>query len=94
MLYIVRGCKLLKFFQSAFKHVSESQIREALADPMRIYEEFPDDDDGNPQDLTIGMTIAEVILEIGIKYKEDDDCVFHASEATKQRQQDYRNTRR
>jgi hypothetical protein len=61
---------------------------------MRIYEDFPDDEDGNPQDFTIGMTLAEVILEVGIKYKGDEDCVFHADEANSQRKQAYKNTRR
>ncbi len=85
---------MLRFFESAFKHVSEAQIREALADPLRIYEDFPDDDDGNSQDFTIGMTHAEVILEGGIKYKGDEDCVFHADVATNQRQQACRSRRR
>ncbi len=83
---------MLRFFISAFKHgLDEEQIRQSLADPFRIYEELPDDDSGNPQDLTIGKTNLEVILEIGVKYKDDEDCVFHADEANAKRKDAYSN---
>jgi len=88
---------LLRFFESAFKHnLTEDQIRQALADPLRVYEDLPDDDEGNSQDLTIGKTHAEVILEIGVKYKhnEDEDCVFHADEANAKRRTAYNKSRR
>lgn len=66
---------------TAFKHgVSELQIREALADPFAISEDLEDDAEGNGQDMTIGKTFAEVLLEVGIKYSEDE-WVFHANHA-------------
>jgi hypothetical protein len=81
---------VVRFFDSAFKHaLTEAQIEEALADPFRIYEEMEDDGEGNPQDLTIGKTHAEVILEVGVKYKTDEECVFYADEANAKRKDRY-----
>jgi uncharacterized DUF497 family protein len=86
---------LLRFFESAFKHnLSEEQIRQALADPLRVYEDLPEDNEGNAQDLTIGKTHSEVILEIGVKYGDDEDCVFHADEANAKRKDAYNKSRR
>ncbi|MBI5173505.1 MAG: hypothetical protein HY986_11515 [Candidatus Melainabacteria bacterium] len=80
----------MRFFDSAFKHgLTEAQIEQALADPLRIYEELEDDEEGNPQDMTIGKTHAEVILEVGVKYKPAEECVFHADEANAQRKDRY-----
>lgn len=85
---------MLIFFESAFKHkITEELIRQALADPLRIYEDLPDDNDGNPQDITIGKTHAEVILEICVKYRGDEDCVFHADEANAKRKDAYNKNR-
>lgn len=90
MLYGRGGLTLLRFFESAFKHnLSKDQILQALADPFKIYEELQDDEEGNPQDLTIGKTCAEVILEVGVKYRDDEDCVFHADEANAKRKDAY-----
>ncbi len=93
--YTMGKHQMLRFFDSAFKHgLSEDQIRQSLADPLRLYEELPDDEDGNPQDLTIGKTHAEVVLEVGVKYKDDHDCVFHADEANAKRKDTYNKRRR
>ncbi|MBS1998746.1 MAG: hypothetical protein JSS86_20620 [Cyanobacteria bacterium SZAS LIN-2] len=79
-----------KFFPSAFKHgLTEDEILQALADPFRVYEELLDDDDGNAQDLTIGKTHAEVLLEIGVKYTCDNEFVFHADQANARRKDYY-----
>lgn len=81
---------LLRFFESAFRHrITENQIRQALSDPLRIYEDLDDDNDGYPQDMTIGQTHAEVLLEVGIKYRDDEDCVFHADQANAKRKDAY-----
>lgn len=91
----MEGVLLLRFFQSAFKHgLTEAEIRQALADPLRIYEELEEDEDGNAQDLTIGKNHAEVILEVGVKSTEDDDFVFHADEANAMRKDAYNKGRR
>jgi len=86
---------LPKFFPSAFKHdLSEDEICQALADPLRVYEELLDDEEGNAQDLTIGKTHSEVILEVGVKYKDDEEFVFHAARANARRKNFYNRARR
>jgi hypothetical protein len=71
----------MRYLPSALKRVTKQQIEEALADPLQI-EQALEDFAGHSQQMVIGKTLAEITLEIGIRFEEDDDVVFHASIAT------------
>jgi hypothetical protein len=70
-----------KVLRSALKHhLTERQILEDYADPLRLVWAEPDLN-GIPQDLIIGSTVSDSIIEIKVKYTNDADIIFHAQPA-------------
>ena len=69
--------------KSALKHgINPRQMRQVLAD-TETTQFFPIHEDaaGNPQEMAVGFTQNEVLLEIGVTYGPDMDYVFHAKRA-------------
>lgn len=73
----------IRILKSALEHgITQRQIREALADELRRNFEIHEDEHGNPQDMVVGHTEREVLLEIGICYRAKTDVIFHANKVT------------
>ncbi len=84
----------IKYRKTAFKWgCTKEQIEQVLADLASRPFELHDDEHGNPQEMIVGYTQAEVLLEIGIAYLEDDDSVFHAKKASAEYKQMYLESR-
>jgi hypothetical protein len=71
--------------ESALKHgITETDIRQVLADPITVrYFAIHEDSFGNPQDMVVGFTQSGVLVEIGVKYTDDFDIVFHANRVSR-----------
>jgi len=83
---------VLIFRSSALKHnISEDQVREVLANKFggTKFLDFPDDDNGNTQEMAVGFDAEGRLIEIGITYLDEDDVVFHADNATPNWQKRY-----
>lgn len=83
---------MLIFRSSALKHnISEDQVREVLANKFggTKFLDFPDDDNGNTQEMAVGFDAEGRLIEIGITYLDEDDVVFHADNATPNWQKRY-----
>jgi hypothetical protein len=78
-----RDMERIRILEAALKHgITQRQIREALADRLRRNFEIHQDEHGNPQDMVVGHTESEVLLEIGICYRATTDVIFHANKVT------------
>jgi hypothetical protein len=66
---------------SALKHeITEQQIREVLADQCSTKAfELHEDSEGDPQEMLVGYTQTNVLIEIAVKYTDERDQVFHAN---------------
>ena len=74
----------IRIRDSAFKHgITELQIGEVLADKYTTKPfELHDDENSNPQEMLVGYTQSNVLLEIGVRYMDEWDEVFHANRVT------------
>jgi hypothetical protein len=93
MLYTQPKTMAIRIQNSAYKHgVTDSQILEVLADQFttRFFEMHGGEDD-EYQEMAVGFTQASVLLEIGVKYleneEEEEEVVFHANRVTSEYRQ-------
>lgn len=75
----------IKIRKSALKHgITEAQIREVLADQFttKFFEMHSERDDDDYQEMAVGYSQANVLLEVAVKYSDDAEIVFHANRVT------------
>jgi len=76
---------------SALKHgITKAQILQVLSD-HNVTRYFPlhEDAQSNPQEMAIGYTQKGVLLEIGVRYMDNFDDVFHANRVSSKYRQLY-----
>lgn len=78
----------MKFEKDALKRCKKEQIEEVLADPFKGEIDIGLSKRGYPRRMFVGATFNDVILEVGVEFREDDDYVFHAMKALKKNIED------
>lgn len=62
-------------------NVTRDEVIEVLDDPIVIEAVEGESVQGNPTIMYVGKTQKERLLEIGVEYKEHENCVYHARRA-------------
>jgi hypothetical protein len=74
----------IRILKSALKHgITELQIRQVLSDRYTT-KQYPihDDSHGNPQEMLVGYTQSNVLLEIAVRYGSDFNDIFHSNKVS------------
>lgn len=73
----------MKFEKDAFKHCTKEQIEDVLSDPFKGEIDIGPSKRGYPRRMFVGATSSDVVLEVGVEFRDDDDYIFHAMKALK-----------